>query len=349
MHVILVADDSTTIQQAIAIALDKEPFTVVKAMSGAECIAKAKDAKPALVLLDHQLGDQSGKEVIAALRADPTTEHIPVVLLPNIAMAFDDAQAQLWGVAGFVVKPFDCQNVVDRLRATLSLPPAVIYTSSTTTSLQGVGIAGSAVAVPATTTSSVAMAGGAVAASTGLSSLPMSLPRPPGLTGLTGSTGLSSSAAQAAQAQAAQAQSQRASTPLPTFSRRQRRRRPRRFKPPRGYTRRLPPAGKSDRPCPSRRSPTSTPKSRSNPKDSWRSTTSLPKSWSARRPSSPPPFSRQAQHRPPRRCLPKQKRSSSALRGKWCQDWQKRSFEKRSRGCSLSVKNRRWMGEVSKM
>ncbi len=97
MHTILVADDSVTIQRAVEIALDREPFTLVKAASGHEALTRARELKPHLVLADHTMGDQSGYDLAAALRADPATSAIPVVLLSAAANPYDDGRLRSVG------------------------------------------------------------------------------------------------------------------------------------------------------------------------------------------------------------------------------------------------------------
>jgi CheY-like chemotaxis protein len=121
MHTILVADDSVTIQRAVEIAFDKEPFTVVKAGSADEALARARQLKPHVILADHTMPDRSGYDLAAALRADPTTQSIPVVLLTAATAPFDAARAGAVGVEQHVQKPFDCQTLLDRVRGILGV------------------------------------------------------------------------------------------------------------------------------------------------------------------------------------------------------------------------------------
>ncbi|MDP2343082.1 MAG: response regulator [Deltaproteobacteria bacterium] len=141
MHTILVADDSVTIQRAVEIVFDKEPFTVIKAGSGQEAMTRAREMKPNLVLVDHTMNDQSGYDLAAALRADPATESIPVLLLSAAANPFDEARGRAAGVVGHLPKPFDCQSLLDRVRTILGVAATApgTFTSPTpaTTSVLG--------------------------------------------------------------------------------------------------------------------------------------------------------------------------------------------------------------------
>lgn len=121
MHTILVADDSVTIQRAVEIVFDKEPFTVVKAGSGHEALARIREVRPHLVLADHTMPDQSGYDLAAALKADPSTSGIPVVLLSAAANPYDEARGGAAGVVSHVQKPFDCATLLDRVRGILGV------------------------------------------------------------------------------------------------------------------------------------------------------------------------------------------------------------------------------------
>ncbi len=145
MHTILVADDSVTIQRAVEIVFDKEPFTVVKAGSGQEAIARVRETKPSLVIADHTMPDQSGYDLAAALKADPSTSSIPVLLLSATASPYDQGKGDAAGITGFVNKPFDCATLLDRVRTILGVeatPPGATVTATTpaASSLAGSGM-----------------------------------------------------------------------------------------------------------------------------------------------------------------------------------------------------------------
>lgn len=121
MHTILVADDSVTIQRAVEIVFDKEPFTVIKAGSGQEALARARASQPHVVLVDHTMPDQSGYDLAAALKADPSTQAIPVLFFSATANPYDENRGRAAGITGFVQKPFDCQTLLDRVRGLLGV------------------------------------------------------------------------------------------------------------------------------------------------------------------------------------------------------------------------------------
>lgn len=112
---ILLADDSKTIQRAVEIVFDKEPYDVVCVGNGDDAVAKAKEIGADIVLADHLMPGRSGYDVAAALRDDPATQSVPVILLTGSASPFDEAKANASGVAATIKKPFDCQSLINRV------------------------------------------------------------------------------------------------------------------------------------------------------------------------------------------------------------------------------------------
>ena len=112
MHTILVADDSVTIHKAVEIVFQKEPFQLVKAISGAQAISMTRELKPQLLLLDHQLLDSDAFEVAEVLRQDPSTSSIPVFVLSSNTVPFDEGRGRIAGIVGHLAKPFDCQTLL---------------------------------------------------------------------------------------------------------------------------------------------------------------------------------------------------------------------------------------------
>ena len=116
MQTILLADDSATIRRAVEIAFHQElyagePFALIHVKSGAEALARARELHPSLVLADHSMPDQDGYALASALRDDPSTAAIPILMLSSKASAYDEARGHSAGIAGHVVKPFDCQSL----------------------------------------------------------------------------------------------------------------------------------------------------------------------------------------------------------------------------------------------
>lgn len=99
---ILVVDDEENLAQSVAVLLRAQGYEVRIAFDGTEGIEQARARRPDLILLDYELPEMDGLEVIEALRAEPTTAGIPVLLTTASRISLEEvARAD-----GFLAKPF---------------------------------------------------------------------------------------------------------------------------------------------------------------------------------------------------------------------------------------------------
>ena len=120
-HQLLVADDSVTMQKVVQIAFACEEFAVTTASNGQEALAKAKQIKPAVALIDVGMPGVDGYAVCQALKGDPETANARVMLLASQAVPFDEARATASGADGHVMKPFETQALIDRVKTLLGV------------------------------------------------------------------------------------------------------------------------------------------------------------------------------------------------------------------------------------
>jgi CheY-like chemotaxis protein len=104
--VVLVIDDVKSVLQLIRAALIDHPVDVLTAIDGGSGLALALELTPDLVLLDLALPVMDGWEILAALRADPATQHVPVVIVTAHGDSDTAARARDLGANGFISKPF---------------------------------------------------------------------------------------------------------------------------------------------------------------------------------------------------------------------------------------------------
>lgn len=118
---ILAIDDSKTMRLAIKITFAAEDAKVTAVSKGSEAVARAKQMQADVILVDHKLGDgePSGLEVVAALKANPATANIPVILLVPAKGGVNEAEITAAGADNFVGKPFDSQDLIDKVAASL--------------------------------------------------------------------------------------------------------------------------------------------------------------------------------------------------------------------------------------
>jgi DNA-binding response OmpR family regulator len=117
---VLVADDDADIVRFIEVNLRLEGFAVVTARDGHEALTKALDLQPDVVLLDVLMPRIDGYTVCARLRADRRGATIPVILLTANFITADQEIARQAGADDFVVKPFDPNELMMRVKALLA-------------------------------------------------------------------------------------------------------------------------------------------------------------------------------------------------------------------------------------
>jgi CheY-like chemotaxis protein len=122
---LLVADDSLTIRKVIGMVFAVEDVSITFVDNGIDAIARARELKPDCVLADVLMPGKSGYEVCEALKADPATSPIRVLLLAGNFEPFDEARARAVRADDFIVKPFESQALIDKVRALVGLPAGV--------------------------------------------------------------------------------------------------------------------------------------------------------------------------------------------------------------------------------
>lgn len=78
---VLIVDDTRLNRELVKDLLETEDYLVTEAENGQEALDRARAQHPDLVLLDIELPDMNGVDVLAALKTDPATQDIPVVAL----------------------------------------------------------------------------------------------------------------------------------------------------------------------------------------------------------------------------------------------------------------------------
>jgi two-component system phosphate regulon response regulator PhoB len=119
MSRLLVIDDESDLHAVLAYHLERAGHDVASALSGRAGLEKARSCAPDLVLLDVMLPDSPGTEICGALKQDPRTSSIPVVMLTARGEAADRVAGLEAGADDYVVKPFDVRELLLRVQAVL--------------------------------------------------------------------------------------------------------------------------------------------------------------------------------------------------------------------------------------
>lgn len=116
---VLIVDDHDTFRSVLAKALRLSHYRVVQADNGPTCLFVARQEQPDLILLDLVMSGQDGFATCRRLRADPTTSHIPILVVsawsgPHVRMEVLTA-----GANAFLEKPFSTSELEKYIEALL--------------------------------------------------------------------------------------------------------------------------------------------------------------------------------------------------------------------------------------
>lgn len=114
---VLVVDDERDVCRLLAFNLSQAGFATEMALTAADALLAAGREPPAVVVLDVMLPDMSGVEVCRRLRADPSLGGVGVLMLTALGGDDDRIAGLEAGADDYVVKPFNVQEVVLRVRA----------------------------------------------------------------------------------------------------------------------------------------------------------------------------------------------------------------------------------------
>jgi DNA-binding response OmpR family regulator len=122
---VLVADDEDDIRALVALAVRKSGCVVVASVAdGAAALDLARAELPELAVLDVSMPGATGLEVCTALRADPATAAIRILLLSAGASPEDVAAGLAAGADAYLAKPFQVSGLVRQVHALVARQPA---------------------------------------------------------------------------------------------------------------------------------------------------------------------------------------------------------------------------------
>jgi DNA-binding response OmpR family regulator len=122
---VLVADDEDDIRALVCLAVRKAGAADVTAVAdGTAALAAARSQLPDLAVLDVSMPGATGLEICSALRADPATAGIRILLLSAGASLDDVARGLAAGADAYLAKPFSVAGLVHQLRALTERQPA---------------------------------------------------------------------------------------------------------------------------------------------------------------------------------------------------------------------------------
>ena len=124
---LLLAEDDEFSRDMLVRRLERQGFEMIAAADGREAILAARQHRPDLIIMDLDMPILDGRSAMRALKSDPHTFKIPIIVLTAHADPADVAEAASHGCAGYETKPIVLRRLVERIQevlAPIAAPPA---------------------------------------------------------------------------------------------------------------------------------------------------------------------------------------------------------------------------------
>ncbi|HSW12012.1 MAG TPA: response regulator [Solimonas sp.] len=113
----MVIDDSQTIRRTAETLLAREGYQVITAQDGFEALSKVADYKPDLIFIDIMMPRLDGYQACALIKANPSFNKTPVIMLSSKDGLFDRARGRIVGSDEYLTKPFTKDELLGAVRA----------------------------------------------------------------------------------------------------------------------------------------------------------------------------------------------------------------------------------------
>lgn len=115
MSRLLLAEDDEFSRDMLFRRLKRQGFDVVTAADGREALLLARQQRPDLILLDLDMPVMDGRSAMRALRSDPRTFRIPIIVLTAHALPDDVIEARQVGCCAYETKPVVLRRLLERI------------------------------------------------------------------------------------------------------------------------------------------------------------------------------------------------------------------------------------------
>jgi two-component system, cell cycle response regulator DivK len=123
MKTALVIEDNKDNMKLITFILEKNGYGAIRAENGKKGIALALKERPDFILLDIQLPDMDGREVLKEVRKSEADGEIPIIAVTSYAMSGDRERLLEAGCNGYIEKPIDPIHIMKQIRKVIGEKP----------------------------------------------------------------------------------------------------------------------------------------------------------------------------------------------------------------------------------
>jgi twitching motility two-component system response regulator PilH len=130
MPIVLYAEDDLEHREMMRVIMKNTNITLVEASNGQEALQKIQNQCPDLILLDLFMPKLDGHGVLQAIKSDPETRHIPIIVLSAWSTGDNRKRARKAGALDFIAKPYDPTQLVKIVKDRLSgktTPSQIVY------------------------------------------------------------------------------------------------------------------------------------------------------------------------------------------------------------------------------
>jgi len=113
---ILLVEDNEFNRKIVRDLLAKQPYDLLEAHDGEAGVEAARRDKPDVIVMDVQLPKLSGLDATRAIRAEPETAKIPIIVVTSFALSGDDKKAMDAGASAYLAKPYSPRQLLDTIR-----------------------------------------------------------------------------------------------------------------------------------------------------------------------------------------------------------------------------------------
>lgn len=119
---LLLADDSVTIQKVVELILSEEGFEIKTTNNGEEALSLISSFRPDVILADIEMPKLNGYQLCEKIKQDTSMRDVPVILLAGAFEPINKELAQLVKADDFIIKPFESQDLINKIRSALAAP-----------------------------------------------------------------------------------------------------------------------------------------------------------------------------------------------------------------------------------
>jgi two-component system, cell cycle response regulator DivK len=119
-ELILIVEDNANNRMLVRDVLQSRGYQTAETETAEDALTLAREARPALILMDIQLPGMNGMDALARLRADASTRDIPVMAVTASAMTHDRHKIMAAGFDAYQSKPLNVREFVEAVRTVLA-------------------------------------------------------------------------------------------------------------------------------------------------------------------------------------------------------------------------------------